>query len=127
MPKKAITSPHLPPPGGPYSHAVEVNGVVFTAGFGPQDPVTGTVPAGIEAQTDQVISNVEVALATAGLTLADVAKATVHLQHLARDFDAYNTVHARRFPEPYPVRTTVGSQLLGILVEIDAVAIRSDG
>ena len=126
MPKKAITSPYLPPPGGAYSQAVEVNGVVFTAGFGPQDPVAGTVPEGIEAQTEQVISNVEAALANAGLTLADVVKTTVHLQHLARDFDAYNTVYARRFPEPYPARTTVGSQLSGILVEIDAVAIRSD-
>jgi 2-iminobutanoate/2-iminopropanoate deaminase len=125
MPKRAITSPDLPTPAGPYSHAVEVNGIVFTAGFGPQDPATGAVPEGIAAQTEQVISNVEAALAEAGLTLADVVKTTVHLEHLGRDFAAYNEVYARRFPEPFPVRTTVGSQLADILVEIDAVAIRS--
>jgi 2-iminobutanoate/2-iminopropanoate deaminase len=55
-----------------------------------------------------------------------VVKATVHLQHVERDFAAFNEVYARRFPQPYPVRTTVGSQLLGILVEIDVVAVRPD-
>ena len=127
MAKSALTSDKLPEPAGPYSHAVELNGIVFTAGFGPQDPETGQVPEGIEAQTEQVISNVEVALAEVGLSLADVVKTTVHLQHLHRDFPAYNAVYARRFPQPYPARTTVGSELANILVEIDAVAIRPTG
>jgi enamine deaminase RidA (YjgF/YER057c/UK114 family) len=82
------------------------------------------VPDGIEQQTEQVIDNVESALRVVGLGLGDVVKATVHLQHLERDFPAYNEVYARRFPQPYPVRTTVGSDLLGILVEIDVVAVR---
>jgi len=125
MSKNAILSTELPNPAGPYSHVVEVNGIVYTAGFGPQDPATGIVPDGITAQTEQVISNVETALAQVGLTLADVVKTTVHLQHLHEDFAAYNEVYARRFPSPYPARTTVGSQLANILVEIDAVAIRS--
>ena len=77
------------------------------------------------AQTEQVISNVESALAVVGLTLADVVKATVHLEHLHRDVAEYNAVYERRFPEPYPVRTTVGSTLANILVEIDVVAVRS--
>ena len=122
--KIAITSPDLPAPAGPYSHVVERNGVVVTAGFGPQDPATGEVPDGIAAQTEQVISNLEAALAAVGLSLADVVKTTVHLQHLDRDFAGFNEVYARRFPQPYPVRTTVGSTLAGILVEIDALAIR---
>lgn len=125
MSKNANTSDKLPKPAGPYSHAFEVDGIVFTAGFGPQNPTTGDVPEGIEAQTEQVLSNVEAALAEVGLSLADVVKTTVHLQHLHRDFPAYNEVYARRFPEPYPARTTVGSELANILVEIDAVAIRS--
>ena len=125
MPKTAVTSDKLPKPAGPYSHVVEVNGVVFTAGFGPQDPATGQVPDGVAAQTEQVISNVENALAEVGLGLADAVKATVHLQHLHRDAAEFNEVYRRRFPEPYPVRTTVGSDLANILVEIDVVAIRS--
>jgi len=123
--KIAITSDDLPKPAGPYSHVIDTGQFVFTAGFGPQDPATGEVPEGIAAQTEQVISNVESALKAVGLTLADVVKTTVHLEHLDRDFPAYNEVYARRFPTPYPVRTTVGSRLANILVEIDAVAVRS--
>ncbi len=124
MTRTAHTSPDLPAPAGPYSHVVQSGDVVWTAGFGPQDPATGRVPDGIEQQTEQVIDSVEAALKGVGLGLGDVVKATVHLQHLERDFPAYNEVYARRFPEPYPVRTTVGSQLLGILVEVDVVAVR---
>lgn len=125
MPKKSITSPDLPAPAGAYSHVVEINGIVFTAGFGPQDPETGIVPEGVAAQTDQVLSNLERALATVGLALDDVVKTTVHLQHLDRDTAEFNNAYRARFPEPFPVRTTVGSALANILVEIDAVAIRS--
>ena len=124
MTRTAHTSPDLPAPAGPYSHVVQAGDAVWTAGFGPQDPATGQVPAGIERQTEQVIDNVEAALAVVGLGLDDVVKATVHLQHLERDFAAYNEVYARRFAAPYPVRTTVGSDLMGILVEIDVVAVR---
>ena len=125
MAKTATVSDQLPEPAGPYSHVVEQNGIVYTAGFGPQDPATGAVPVGIAAQTEQVISNLETALDRVGLTLADVVKTTMHLQDLA-DFSACNEVYARRFSEPYPVRTTVGSDLPNILVEVDAVAMRSD-
>jgi len=125
MTRNSITSPDLPAPAGAYSHVVEVNGMVFTAGFGPQDPATGEVPEGVAAQTEQVISNVATALSAVGLTLADVVKTTVHLEHLHRDVAEYNAVYESRFPEPYPVRTTVGSTLANILVEIDVVAVRS--
>ncbi len=122
--KTAYTSHELPSPAGPYSHVVDCGPFVVTAGFGPQDPVTGEVPESIEAQTEQVISNVETALRIAGLTLDDVVRSTVHLQELDRDFAGFNSVYARRFPEPYPVRTTVGSTLANILVEIDVMAVK---
>ena len=96
--------------------------MVWTAGFGPEHPRSGAVPDGVGAQTEQVIDNLEAALRVVGLGLGDVVKVTVHLQHLQRDFAAFNEVYARRFPEPFPVRTTVGSDLLDILVEIDVVA-----
>ncbi len=116
-----LTSDRLPRPAGPYSHLAVAAGLVFTAGFGPQDPQTGAVPDGVEAQTEAVIRNVECALAEVGLDLSHVVKVTAHLADLA-DFAAYNGVYERMFPAPYPVRTTVGSQLHGILVEIDVVA-----
>lgn len=116
-----LTSNELPTPAGPYSHVVIANGFAFTAGFGPQDPQTGEIPDGVQAQTEAVIRNVERALGVAGLDLSHVVKVTAHLADLA-DFAAYNEAYERMFPAPYPVRTTVGSQLNGILVEIDVVA-----
>jgi reactive intermediate/imine deaminase len=116
-----LTSEKLPRPAGPYSHVAVVGGLVFTAGFGPQDPQTNAVPEGIEAQTEAVIANIERALAQVGCGLGDVVKVTAHLASLA-DFAAYNAVYERLFPAPYPVRTTVGSQLNNILVELDVVA-----
>ena len=122
--KQAHISPDLPTPAGPYSQVVDTGTLVFTAGFGPQDPATGRMPDGIEAQTEAVLRNVERALAVVGLGLADVVKATVHLQHLDADFAGFNAAYQRVMPAPYPVRTTVGSDLASILVEIDVVAAR---
>jgi 2-iminobutanoate/2-iminopropanoate deaminase len=121
MTKIARISDKLPKPAGPYSQIVEANGFVFTAGFGPQDPTTGAIPEGVAAQTAGVLRNLQIALSIADLTLADVVKTTVHLSDLA-DFAAFNEVYATFFTSDFPVRTTVGSVLNGILVEIDAVA-----
>jgi 2-iminobutanoate/2-iminopropanoate deaminase len=113
----------LPAPGGGYSHVTRTaEGVVFTAGFGPHDPRNGALPDGIEAQTEATLANVARALAAVDLDLSHVVKATVHLAELQRDFAAFDAAYRRVMPEPFPVRTTVGSQLLGILVEIDVVA-----
>lgn len=97
---------------------------VYTAGFGPQDPATGELPEGIEAQTVQVLKNVAAALEAAGSGLDRLVKATVHLATL-EDFAAFDAAYRSVVPEPRPVRTTVGSQLAGILVEVDVVALRS--
>ncbi|WP_159500917.1 RidA family protein [Microbacterium sp. 18062] len=123
MSKKAYVSSALPAPAGAYSHVVEVRGIVYTAGFGPQDPQTGEVPETVAEQTRGVLRNLSAALAVVGMTLADVVKTTVHLADLA-DFTEFDAAYEEIIPAPFPVRTTVGSQLAGILVEIDAVAIR---
>jgi reactive intermediate/imine deaminase len=114
--------PTAPVPAGPYSHATWAGGLLFTAGFGPQDPATGAVPAGVGEQTRQVLRNVGAVLKAAGLDYDDVLKTTVHLQDLGRDFAEFNQAYSEFFQAPYPVRTTVGSTLSGILVEIDVVA-----
>lgn len=125
--KRGLNNDGLPPPAGAYSQVVTAGGLAWTAGFGPQNPDTGEVPEGITAQTSQVLGNVRDALAGAGLTLADVVKVTTHLQHLKRDFAAYDAEYRTWFSEPYPVRTTVGSDLMDILVEIDVVAVGTPG
>ena len=78
------------------------------------------MPDGIEAQTAQAIDNIRVVLEAAGATLGDAVKVTAHPSDLA-DFAAYDAVYRGIFAEPRPVRTMVGSTLIGIAVEIDAV------
>ena len=73
-------------------------------------------------QTTQVLRNVQAVLREAGATMDDIVKSTVHLQHLKRDFAEFNAAYGEFFTAPYPVRTTVGSDLYDILVEVDVVA-----
>jgi len=122
MTKTAVTSTDAPEPAGPYSQGVVANGFFYSAGFGPQDPATGAVADDVGEQTRQVLRNVSAVLAERGLTLDDTVKVTVHLQNLKQDFGDYNAAYEEFFTAPYPVRTTVGSQLADILVEIDVVA-----
>ena len=121
--KEKIVVADAPAPAGPYSQGIGVGPFVFVAWQGPMDVQTGTVPDGIEAQTENVLRNLEAILRGAGCSLADVVKVTAHLADL-QDFAAFNAVYQRYFPEPWPVRTTVGSSLMGILVEIDVIAYR---
>ena len=111
-----------PPPGGSYSHGVVANGFLFTCGMGPVDSSTGKIVAGgIVEQTRQTLMNLQAILAQRGATLDQVIKVTAHLQDVLADFAAYDGVYREFFKAPFPVRTTVGSQLANILVEIDLV------
>lgn len=121
MPKQQITTTKGASPSGAYSQGLRVGDFVFVSGQGPVDPVTGKMGTTIEEQTAGVLENVKAILEAGGATMADVVKVTAHLSEL-KNFDAYNKVYATYFPDPKPTRTTVGSQLLGILVEIDVIA-----
>ena len=111
-----------PAPGGSYSHGVIANGFLYTCGMGPIDPATGKVVEGdITVQTRQVLKNLEAILKTKGATFAQVVKVTTHLQELHRDFAGYDQAYREFLSAPFPVRTTVGSDLMNILVEIDFV------
>jgi len=121
MTREKISTPDAPQPTGNYSQGIRLGNLVWTAGFGPQHPVTGAIPESVADQTRQVLRNVEATLAEAGLDLGDVVKATVHLADLA-DFAEFDEAYGEFFSYPKPARTTVGSQLAGIKVEIDVVA-----
>jgi len=125
MARYAIQSKRGAPPQGAYSQGWRAADFVFVTGTGPIDPDTGDLAGDtIEQQTEQTIENISAILDADGASLGDVVKVTVHLSDTSL-FARYNAVYARRFPQPYPVRTTVGSDLghaPGMLIEIDCVA-----
>jgi reactive intermediate/imine deaminase len=120
----AVRTPDAPRPRGWYSQAIVAGGFVFTAGLGPVDPTSRAI-VGAEAgeQTRQVLRNLAAVLRAAGCGLGDVVKMTAHLADVDRDWDAFDAACREFFPDPPPARTTVGSQLGDILVEIDVVAV----
>ncbi len=121
MPKQQITTTEGAPPAGAYSQGIRAGDFIFVSGQGPLDPLTGKIGTTIEEQTARTLENIKAILTAGGATMADVVKVTAHLSDL-KYFEAYNKVYTAYFPDPKPVRTTVGSQLNGILVEIDAIA-----
>jgi reactive intermediate/imine deaminase len=120
-----------PDPVAPFSHAVEADGWVFVTG---QMPFLGTsldssYPEGIEAQTRQVLQNLETVLAGCGLGLEHALSVRIYLTHFDEDYAAMNTVYSRYFPAGRrPARTCIGVTGLakGARIEIDLVAKRSD-
>ncbi len=124
--------PGAPDPVAPFSHAVEADGWVFVTG---QMPFTGTsidepYPDGIEAQTRQVMKNLDTVLRGIGLGLADAVSVRVYLRHFDDDYDAMNAAYATWFAaDRRPARTCVGVAGLakGARIEIDLVARRPSG
>ena len=123
MPKQQLRiDSSASPSASPYSPGLRVGDFVFVSGQVPRDPATGKlVGETIEEQTRQVLENIKAILAAGGATMADVVKVTAHLSDLDL-FEPYNKIYVTYFPDPKPTRTTVGSQLLGFLVEIDVIA-----
>jgi reactive intermediate/imine deaminase len=122
MAKTQIFTENAPRAGGPYSQALRVGDFIYVAGQGGKHPATGQMTGDtIEDETRQTLENIKAILEAAGASMADVVKSTVHLTDLG-NFARFNAVYTEYFPDPKPVRTTVGSQLLGMKVEIDVVA-----
>lgn len=124
MLKQATLSAHAPEPVGPYSQAIRAGDFVFTAGQIPLDPATGRlVSEDIQAQTRQVLINLEAVLESAGTSLNQAVKTTVFLTDL-NDFAAVNKIYAEYFPKTPPARSAVqvGALPAGARVEIEVVA-----
>lgn len=123
MTKRVISTPDAPAAIGPYSQAVAVDNLLFTAGQIALDPVTMTiVPGDVSAQTERVMTNLAAICHAAGASLQDVIKTTVFLQDMS-DFQAMNEVYARHFGENRPARSTVAVRGLprDVRVEIEAI------
>ncbi len=123
---KALHTEKAPAAIGPYSQAIEVNGMVFASGQIPLNPATGeVVEGGIKEQTRQALTNASAIMEAAGLSLANVVKTTVFMADMG-DFAAMNEVYATFFSEPYPARSAVAVKALpkGVLVEVECIAAR---
>ncbi len=121
--KKVIHTDNAPKAVGPYSQAIEANGMLFISGQIPVDPATGKMPEGIEAQTEQVMKNIAAILKEAGYTFDNVIKSTCLLSDIAF-FKPMNEVYAKYYTSNPPARAAfaVKDLPLGALVEIETIA-----
>lgn len=126
--REIIATPHAPAAIGPYSQAVQIGDLIYTAGQIPLVPETGKlIEGGIEEQTRQVMQNLSRILEAGDSNLAHVVKTTIFVIDLA-DFAALNKVYGSFFADHPPARSTVqvAALPLGARVEIEAVAIRAN-
>lgn len=128
MSMKSIHTNQAPAAIGPYSQAIEANGMIFASGQIPIDPATGQfVEGGIQEQTRQALTNARNILQATGTDMENVIKTTVYLSDI-HNFAAMNEVYAQFFTEPFPARSAVAVKDLpkGALVEIEVLAIKPD-
>lgn len=126
--RQVVKSDKLPKPAGPYSPAVIAGDFIYVSGQGPTDPATGQmVLDSVQAETRQVLKNIQAILEAAGATLENVVKCNVYLADRA-DFAAMNEVYREFFPNDPPARTTVQAHPpVEIRVEIECVAYKPRG
>lgn len=124
--KKVISTTLAPQAIGPYSQAVEANGMVFLSGQLPIDPKTGEMPEGIEAQTRQSFENIKAILSEAGCTTDNIVKTTVFLADMSL-FGAMNEMYASQFAGTFPARSAFAVKELPkqALVEIEVIAVKA--
>jgi 2-iminobutanoate/2-iminopropanoate deaminase len=124
MKKEVVVSDKIPKPIAPYSPGIKVGNFVFTSGQVAFDPMTGEVVGSTTAeQTEQTLKNLSDVLKAAGSSLEHVVKTTVFLSDL-NDFSEMNSVYGKFFQNNPPARSTVQAGLvLGLKVEIEAIAI----
>ncbi len=125
MEKQVIATSNAPAAIGPYSQAIEVNGMVYTSGMIPVIPATGEIVEGIENQARQALTNVKNLLEAAGSSMDKVVKTTVFIKDM-NDFAKVNEVYATFFTGAFPARSCVEVARLpkDVLIEMEAIAIK---
>ena len=121
--KKIISTPKAPAAIGPYSQAIEVNGLLFTSGVIPIVPSTGELEEGdIEAQAEQAIGNLAALIEAAGAKIENTIKTTVFIKNMD-DFTKVNEIYAKYFTTDFPARSCVEVARLpkDVLIEIEAI------
>jgi 2-iminobutanoate/2-iminopropanoate deaminase len=120
-----ISTDKAPAAAGPYSQAVESDGIVYASGQIPVDPATGKMPESIADQARQALENLRNVIEASGSSMGKVLKVTIYLTDMSA-FPEVNGIYAGFFSEPYPARSCVGCASLpkGAKIEVDAIAAR---
>jgi 2-iminobutanoate/2-iminopropanoate deaminase len=124
--KGIISTTKAPAAIGPYSQAIEANGMIFTSGVIPVVPATGEIPEGIEAQAKQAIGNLCALVEESGAKIEDVIKTTVFIKDM-NDFAKVNAVYSEFFTKDCPARSCVEVARLpkDVLIEIEAIVLKT--
>ena len=123
--KKIIATDKAPAAIGPYSQAIEVNGMVYTSGVIPVNPVTGEIPEGTVAQATQALTNLKNLIEEAGSSMDKVIKTTVFIKEMD-EFATINGIYKDFFTSDFPARSCVEVARLpkDVLLEIEAIALK---
>ncbi len=124
--KKEISTKNAPAAIGPYSQAIEVNGMIFTSGMIPINPQTGELVAGgVEEQAEQAFGNLKALVEASGSSMDKVVKTVVFIKNMD-DFAKINAIYEKYFTEPYPARSCVEVARLpkDVALEVEAVTIK---
>lgn len=123
--KKIVSTTEAPAAVGPYSQAVRIGPMLFTAGQIPLDPKSGQIVSeDVAEQTKQVLKNLTAVLQAEGMDFTNIVKTTVFMTNLG-DFQTMNEIYASYFNETPPARSTVQVSALpkGAQVEIEVIAV----
>jgi 2-iminobutanoate/2-iminopropanoate deaminase len=126
MSKKEVSSDNAPKAIGPYSQGIKAGNFIFLSGQIAIDPKTEQIVEGtIEEQTKQVMENLKSVLQSLDVSINNIVKTTVFLKNL-QDYLKFNATYQTFFEPPYPARSTVEVSNLprGVLIEVEAIAIR---
>jgi 2-iminobutanoate/2-iminopropanoate deaminase len=126
--RHAVQADGAPAPAGPYSHAVESNGLLFCSGQVPIDPATGQIVEGsIGEQARRCLENLTIVCAAKGATLADAVRMSIYVTDIST-FAQVNEAYGAYFDADPPARTTIGVAALpgGAQIEMDAIVALPD-
>lgn len=124
--KNIISTDKAPAAIGPYSQAVEVNGIIYTSGVIPVNPATGGIAGDTAAeQAEQAFTNLRNLVEASGTSMENVIKTVVFIKNMD-DFASINEVYSKYFPAPYPARSCVEVARLpkDVLIEVEAIAVK---
>lgn len=123
--KTVIKTTKAPAAIGPYSQAIEVNGMVYTSGVIPVNPENGEIPQGAKEQAKQALTNLSNLLEAAGTNMNQVIKTTVFIKEMD-DFGTINDIYKDFFTEDFPARSCVEVARLpkDVLLEVEAIALK---